>query len=111
MSSIRLSHLQGDLNNRMKSLRNDYSAVTRSRKVVEEALLDGKAHYGINTGFGILANKRISADLLATLRATPGTSIAGAIAATAIGYAALVGYDWSALRSCVFFASTRAFFE
>jgi len=39
-----------------------------------------------------------AADLLATLRATPGTSIAGAIAATAIGYAALVGYDWSALR-------------
>lgn len=67
-TTIRLSHLQADLDARMKSLREDYSTVTRSRKVVEEALLDGNAHYGINTGFGILANKRISADLLATLQ-------------------------------------------
>lgn len=67
-TTIRLSHLQADLDARMKSLREDHSAVTRSRKVVEEALLDGNAHYGINTGFGILANKRISADLLATLQ-------------------------------------------
>jgi len=67
-TTIRLNHLQADLDARMKSLRKDYSAVTRSRKVVEAALLDGKAHYGINTGFGILANKRISADLLATLQ-------------------------------------------
>ncbi len=67
-TTIRLGHLQADLDARMKYLRKDHSAVTRSRKVVEEALLDGKAHYGINTGFGILANKRISADLLATLQ-------------------------------------------
>ena len=30
-----------------------------SRAVVERALGDGKAYYGINTGFGILAQKRI----------------------------------------------------
>lgn len=65
---IRLAHLHADLDARMQYLRGDYSAVTRSRKVVEKALDDGKAHYGINTGFGILANKRISTEELATLQ-------------------------------------------
>jgi len=44
----------------MTELRADDSSVAESRKIVEAALKDGKAHYGINTGFGILANKRIS---------------------------------------------------
>ncbi len=37
-------------------------------------------------------------EVLASLKATPGSTYVRAIAATAIGYAALVGYDWSALR-------------
>ena len=40
----------------------------RSRKIVEHALQDGKAHYGINTGFGILANKRIDDSQLLDLQ-------------------------------------------
>ncbi len=43
-------------------------AMRASRKIVESALGDGLAHYGINTGFGSLAQKRISDGDLATLQ-------------------------------------------
>jgi histidine ammonia-lyase len=39
-----------------------------SRAVVESCLTDGKAHYGINTGFGSLARKRISDHDVAALQ-------------------------------------------
>ncbi len=65
---IRLQHLYADLDSRMAQLRENHGAVVESRKVVENALHDGAAHYGINTGFGVLANKRISSDELATLQ-------------------------------------------
>jgi len=65
---IRLDHLYADLDNSMAHLRQHHEAVLRSRKIVEHALLDGAAHYGINTGFGVLANKRISDDELAKLQ-------------------------------------------
>ncbi|HEY5775448.1 MAG TPA: histidine ammonia-lyase [Xanthomonadales bacterium] len=52
----------------MSQLRQQYEPVRQSRKIVEHALLDGQAHYGINTGFGVLANKRISSDDLAILQ-------------------------------------------
>ena len=52
----------------MQQLRQQHTAVTQSRQIVDDALLDGQAHYGINTGFGILANKRISSEELATLQ-------------------------------------------
>jgi histidine ammonia-lyase len=45
-----------------------HEPVRKSRKIVERALHDGEAHYGINTGFGVLANKRISPDELTTLQ-------------------------------------------
>ena len=67
-SRIRLDHLYADLDRRMKSLRREHDDVNQSRKMVEAALLDGEAHYGINTGFGVLANKRISSDDLAILQ-------------------------------------------
>ena len=66
--NIRLEHLYTDLNASMSNLRLQHDAVRQSRKIVDEALLDGQAHYGINTGFGILANKRISNEELATLQ-------------------------------------------
>jgi len=66
--NIRLEHLYADLNASMSSLREQHDAVTQSRKIVDKALLDGQAHYGINTGFGVLANKRISTDELTTLQ-------------------------------------------
>jgi len=57
---ITIANLYKDLAASMEGLRADHSAVDRSREVVLAALEDGKAHYGINTGFGVLANKRIS---------------------------------------------------
>ncbi len=65
---LRLDHLYADLDNSMSQLRRRHEPVLKSRKIVEHALLDGKAHYGINTGFGVLANKRISSDDLAILQ-------------------------------------------
>lgn len=66
--TIRLDHLYPDLERRMSRLRKQHEPVKRSRKIVERALTDGQAHYGINTGFGVLANQRISSDDLATLQ-------------------------------------------
>ena len=65
---LRLDHLYADLDKSMSQLRQQIEPVRRSRKIVEHALLDGHAHYGINTGFGVLANKRISSADLATLQ-------------------------------------------
>lgn len=66
--SIRLDHLHTDLEKSMLRLRQRHEPVRKSRDIVEHALLDGNAHYGINTGFGVLANKRISSTDLATLQ-------------------------------------------
>jgi len=66
--NIRLDHLYTDLDARMSELREQHEPVLQSRKIVENALLDGEAHYGINTGFGVLANKRISDQELVTLQ-------------------------------------------
>jgi len=65
---LRLDHLFDDLDRSMSGLRQRFGPVTESRKIVERALLDGQARYGINTGFGVLANKRISSGDLATLQ-------------------------------------------
>ncbi len=43
-------------------------AMKRGRAIVEACLEDGEAHYGINTGFGSLSQKRISQGDLATLQ-------------------------------------------
>jgi len=43
-------------------------AMRASRRVVDACLTDGKPHYGINTGFGSLAKKRINLSDLATLQ-------------------------------------------
>ena len=65
---LSLDHLYADLDRRMAYLRRHHEPVSVSRKIVERALLDGDAHYGINTGFGVLANKRITRDDLAILQ-------------------------------------------
>jgi histidine ammonia-lyase len=66
--SIRIASLYRDLDASMSALRTDHSAVDRSREIVLKALEDGQPHYGINTGFGILANKRIDTGELAALQ-------------------------------------------
>ncbi len=43
-------------------------AVARGRVLLERTLDDGRAHYGINTGFGSLSNRRIERGDLATLQ-------------------------------------------
>jgi histidine ammonia-lyase len=49
-------------------LRSDDGAVQRSRQVVERALEGSDAIYGVNTGFGALASKRIDDDQLGKLQ-------------------------------------------
>ena len=45
-----------------------YKAIAASKKVVDAILADGRAVYGINTGFGILAKVRITEDKFETLQ-------------------------------------------
>lgn len=65
---IRIETLYDDLAASMTGLRADHSAVSRSRETVLKAMGDGQAHYGINTGFGVLANKRIDDEQLSELQ-------------------------------------------
>ena len=65
---IRIATLYADLAGSMEELRREHPAVDRSREIVLNALEDGKAHYGINTGFGVLANKRIGDEQLSELQ-------------------------------------------
>lgn len=66
--SVRIATLWKDLEARIAALRKDMSAVAASRARVEAALGDGNAYYSINTGFGILADKRIPSDQLEKLQ-------------------------------------------
>jgi histidine ammonia-lyase len=52
----------------MEALRAEHGALDRSREIVVAALEDGRAHYGINTGFGVLANRRIDPARLSELQ-------------------------------------------
>ncbi len=67
-SLLSVLSLYQDLNDRMASLRHDSSSVATSRTLVENALLDGKVYYGINTGFGALASSRIGGEDLKALQ-------------------------------------------
>ncbi|MFI4859873.1 MAG: histidine ammonia-lyase [Phycisphaerales bacterium JB063] len=68
MRHITLANLYADLDARLDALRDDRACIDPSRAVVERALGDGKAYYGINTGFGVLANQRISDAQVAELQ-------------------------------------------
>ncbi len=70
MNNVQLSvaDLYSDLARSLAALRTDASAVDRARAVVEGVLDDGNAYYGINTGFGALARKRIDGERLAELQ-------------------------------------------
>ena len=65
---IRLPTLYADLAASMETLRTGHEALDRSRGIVLRALEDGQAHYGINTGFGVLANRRIDHEKLTELQ-------------------------------------------
>src|SRR5215471_12520135 len=68
MSSLRLRHLFPDLDRSMAALRQDAANVLRSRAIVEKALQTREAIYGVNTGFGVLASKRIPDDQVSLLQ-------------------------------------------
>jgi histidine ammonia-lyase len=65
---ITVRNLHADLAAAVAHFAADTSAVERSRGRVEAALADGRPHYGINTGFGALANTRVPDDRLADLQ-------------------------------------------
>ena len=65
---ITVRNLHADLAASIEHFARDTSAVEASRARVEAALADGRPHYGINTGFGALANKRVPDEQLATLQ-------------------------------------------
>lgn len=45
-----------------------FPAIEESTKVVEQVIADDRTVYGINTGFGLLANTRIAPEDLETLQ-------------------------------------------
>ena len=65
---LRIATLYDDVARSLEALRRDPARVHRSRAVVERALQDGQAYYGINTGFGALSGKRIPDGQLETLQ-------------------------------------------
>jgi histidine ammonia-lyase len=66
--SVKISSLYEDLQQSINKLRDDPSTVKESRGIVENALQNGKTYYGINTGFGVLANQRVSEEKLSQLQ-------------------------------------------
>jgi histidine ammonia-lyase len=65
---ISVATLYRDLDQSMERLRRSHQAVDSSREIVVRALQDGKPRYGINTGFGALASKRIEDEQLGELQ-------------------------------------------
>lgn len=68
LRTIRLANVYEDLAERLTELRAGAPRVAASRAIVNRALSDGSAYYGINTGFGGLATKRIPEGDLAQLQ-------------------------------------------
>ena len=65
---LKIATISKDLANAKSHFETYEQNVQQSRTVVEKALEDGKTYYGINTGFGILANKRIPKNQLVQLQ-------------------------------------------
>ncbi len=65
---ITIPSLYEDLSNSISDLKRDKSSIRASRDIVEEALDRDEPMYGINTGFGALANKRVSGKQLTQLQ-------------------------------------------
>lgn len=67
-NKITVHNLYPDLSTTMEKLKDNKSAVLNSRAIVEKALTDGSTYYGINTGFGALAGKRVNSEDLKQLQ-------------------------------------------
>jgi len=59
---VTVVHLETDLQKSLDHLREDHSRVRESRDRLEAAVADGTPTYGVNTGFGKLASKKIKAE-------------------------------------------------
>ncbi|GAB4169261.1 MAG: histidine ammonia-lyase [Wenzhouxiangellaceae bacterium] len=68
LETVSLRNLDHDLDRRLRALDDRLECVDRSREHVERAIARGEPVYGINTGFGALASKRIDATRLAELQ-------------------------------------------
>jgi len=71
-TTLRLGTLDADLDASLAALADDLhqsdGRVATSRRRVEAALADGRAHYGLNTGFGALKSERIGPGDVAQLQ-------------------------------------------
>ncbi|PSQ80465.1 MAG: hypothetical protein BRD41_05070 [Bacteroidetes bacterium QS_1_63_11] len=67
-ASVQIDTLHADLDERLAALRDDPAPVDRSRERVKDASTDGEAHYGISTGFGALAQKKVPHEELEILQ-------------------------------------------
>ncbi len=65
---ISVKYLYRDIETMLSGLAADSTAVSRSRRNLERAISGGEAVYGVNTGFGKLANKRIGNEHLGQLQ-------------------------------------------
>lgn len=65
---VTIQQLYTDLEERISGLRQDKTSIRDSRKIVDEALMRGEPMYGINTGFGALANKQVNDEQLKQLQ-------------------------------------------
>ncbi len=65
---ITVRSLYADLADSAGHFRTDHSEFRSSRSTLEAAIAEGGALYGVNTGFGALANKRVQDDQLQQLQ-------------------------------------------
>ena len=65
---ITIANLYDDLSKSIAHLKKDKSTIQDARSIVENALDRDEPMYGINTGFGALANKRVSEEQLEQLQ-------------------------------------------
>ena len=68
LHKLHITNLYHDLRERLAALRSSHDTVVASRRVVEHALKQDEAFYGVNTGFGYLKNVRINNDELSQLQ-------------------------------------------
>ncbi len=66
--NIHIPSLYEDLKESLTEIKKFPKRIRNSRRIVDNALADGNTYYGINTGFGVLATQRVSAEKLTQLQ-------------------------------------------
>ncbi len=66
--NLTVDRLYKDIDRQLALFGQNREALRNSREIVDRALADGNAYYGINTGFGALVQKRIDSDDLSRLQ-------------------------------------------